>query len=285
MRSIVLSVVFLCALFSSAEARRGHGRLPWCGIYMNQYFGKSDRSLWVARNWAREGAPAHGPSEGVVVVWPHHVGVIVGRSPSGEWLVHSGNDDNAVRTRPRSLRGVIAFRQVGSGFGSAYVDLKGQEQAAGRRYKHLVTLAVEGGPSRISRRTALKEAGPVADVAGKTFASFGDAAAFTPPADRAYEALRKKRKAVMERERMFVPLFAPVPETVNPALSKIASGSLNHSSLHTQRDQVRADRPSSRASLRSEARMHRASLSSGSAGYGRGGGAGAGWREYRPDLI
>lgn len=284
MRSIVLSVVFLCALFSSAEARRGHGRLPWCGIYMNQYFGKNDRSLWVARNWAREGSNAGGPSVGAVVVWPHHVGVIVGQTPRGGWIVHSGNDGGAVRTRERSLAGVIAYRTIGAG-GSAYVDLKGQEQAAGRRNKHLVALAVEGGPSRISRRAALKEAGTVADVAGKTFASFGDAAAFTPPADRAYETLRKKRKAVMERERMFVPLFAPVPEPVSPALSKIASGSINHSSPHTQRDQVRADRPSSRASLRSEARMHRASLSSGNAGYARGGGAGAGWREYRPDLI
>lgn len=280
MRSIVLSVVFLCALFSSAEARRGHGRLPWCGIYMNQYFGKSDRSLWIARNWAREGSNAGGPSVGAVVVWPHHVGVIVGQTPRGGWIVHSGNDGGAVRTRERSLAGVIAYRTIGAG-GSAYVDLKGQEQAAGSRHKHLVALTVEGGPSRISRHAALKEAGAVADVAGK-FASLGDAAAFTPPADRAYEALRKKRKAVMERERMLIPLFAPMPEPVHSTDGKQLS---IHSSPHIQRDQAGADRPSSRASLRSEARMHRASLSSGSAGYGRGGGAGAGWREYRPDLI
>jgi hypothetical protein len=45
-------------------------------------------------------------------VWPHHVGIITGQSPDGQWIVHSGNDGGAVRTRPRSLAGVIAFRYV-----------------------------------------------------------------------------------------------------------------------------------------------------------------------------
>ena len=53
-----------------------------------------------------------GPGIGVVVVWPHHVGIITGQAPNGEWLVHSGNDGGAVRTRARSLRGAIAFRRV-----------------------------------------------------------------------------------------------------------------------------------------------------------------------------
>jgi len=124
MRSIVLAMSFLCVLFSSpAEARRHHGgRLPWCGIYMGKYFGMSDRSLWVARNWARVGAPAGGPAPGVVVVWPHHVGVIVGAAPDGKWIVHSGNDGGAVRTRPRSLSRVIAYRHIG-GTSSAFVSL------------------------------------------------------------------------------------------------------------------------------------------------------------------
>ncbi|RTL52928.1 MAG: hypothetical protein EKK40_06970 [Bradyrhizobiaceae bacterium] len=79
---------------------------------MGQYLGKPDRKLWVARNWAAEGYNAGGPGVGVVVVWPHHVGVIVGQDASGEWLVHSGNDGGAVRTRARSLAGVIAYRRV-----------------------------------------------------------------------------------------------------------------------------------------------------------------------------
>jgi hypothetical protein len=42
-------------------------------------------------------------------VWPHHVGKIVGRA-GGQWIVQSGNDGHAVRTRPRSIAGAIAFR-------------------------------------------------------------------------------------------------------------------------------------------------------------------------------
>jgi len=70
---------------------------------MSRYFGKSDRRLALAREWAREGFNAGGPGIGVVVVWPHHVGVITGQAPDGEWIVHSGNDGGAVRTRARSI--------------------------------------------------------------------------------------------------------------------------------------------------------------------------------------
>jgi hypothetical protein len=90
-------------------------RTPWCGLYMMKYFGKSDSRLALAREWSREGTNAGGPGAGVVAVWPHHVGVLVGQDAQGNWLLHSGNDGNAVRTRPRSLSGVIAFRNVGSG--------------------------------------------------------------------------------------------------------------------------------------------------------------------------
>lgn len=76
-----------------------------------RHLGKSDRRLWLARAWAREGMPAPGPGVDVVVVWPHHVGVITGRE-GGEWVVLSGNDGGRVRERPRSLRGAIAFRRV-----------------------------------------------------------------------------------------------------------------------------------------------------------------------------
>jgi hypothetical protein len=89
-----------------------HGRLPWCGIYLGQYLGKPDRRLWIAREWASEGSRAAGPDFGVVVVWPHHVGIIVGRAGNGEWIVHSGNDGGAVKTRARSVAGAIAFRRV-----------------------------------------------------------------------------------------------------------------------------------------------------------------------------
>jgi hypothetical protein len=82
----------------------------WCGWYVGRVLGLYDRALWVARNWARVGAPT-GPSPGAVVVWPHHVGIV--RAVSGRHiLVHSGNDGHRIRTRWRSMRGVIAFRRV-----------------------------------------------------------------------------------------------------------------------------------------------------------------------------
>lgn len=100
-----------------AGVQRGyrHGR-AWCGAYMRHVFGIADPRLNLARNWARQGSNAGGPQVGAVVVWPHHVGVIRGGPDgSGQWLVESGNDGNAVRTRYRSLRGAIAFRYVGGG--------------------------------------------------------------------------------------------------------------------------------------------------------------------------
>ena len=81
-------------------------------IYLSKYLGKSDRRLALAREWAREGHNAGGPGVGVVVVWRHHVGIITGQTADGRWVVHSGNDGGAVRTRPRSIAGAIAFRRV-----------------------------------------------------------------------------------------------------------------------------------------------------------------------------
>lgn len=68
-------------------------------------------SFNLARSWARYGTNAGGPSIGAIVVWPHHVGRIVGHA-NGQWIVQSGNDGHAVRTRPRSIAGAIAFRRA-----------------------------------------------------------------------------------------------------------------------------------------------------------------------------
>ena len=69
--------------------------------------------LALARESVCEGVAAIRPGAGIVFVWPHHVGEIWdGPDKRGRWLVHSGNDGNAVRTRWRSLFGVIAFRWV-----------------------------------------------------------------------------------------------------------------------------------------------------------------------------
>jgi len=122
LKSVVFAAALVCAFASDANARHyrhhhyrnhhSHRAHAWCGTYMSRYFGKSDPRLALARQWAREGWNAGGPGVGVVVVWAHHVGVITGRTPEGQWIVHSGNDGGAVRTRPRSIAGAIAFRRV-----------------------------------------------------------------------------------------------------------------------------------------------------------------------------
>jgi hypothetical protein len=92
---------------------RGLGPRPraWCGWYARQLVGQDPGPQFnLARNWAHWGR-ATGPSVGAMVVWPHHVGMITGRSSNGEWIVKSGNDGHgAVHERARSIRGAIAFR-------------------------------------------------------------------------------------------------------------------------------------------------------------------------------
>jgi hypothetical protein len=105
-----------------AHAHRRAGRYAshsgrpaaWCGWWLGQHLGMSNRNLWLARNWASVGTSAGQPDVGVVVVWRHHVGIITGRA-GNKWVVKSGNDGHAVRERPRSISGAIAFRHVGGG--------------------------------------------------------------------------------------------------------------------------------------------------------------------------
>lgn len=89
----------------------------WCGWWLRQHLGVSDRSYNLARNWIRYGSSSHGPAVGAIIVWRHHVGIITGRTSSG-WIIKSGNDGHAVRERERSIRGAIAFRWP-NGFASA----------------------------------------------------------------------------------------------------------------------------------------------------------------------
>jgi len=114
-RLFVFIALFLFAATTIAEARGGRPA-PWCGWYMRTQVGHDPGTNFnLARNWARYGSPARGPAPGVIVVWRSHVGKIVGQNSRGQWLVHSGNDSNAVRTRARSLKGVIAYRWPGGG--------------------------------------------------------------------------------------------------------------------------------------------------------------------------
>lgn len=97
---------------SGATAYRGRDRgrpAAWCGWEMRRLVGADPGPTYnLARNWAHWGKPG-AAGVGAVVVWPHHVGKIVGRE-RGEWIIESGNDGHAIRTRPRSIGGAIAIR-------------------------------------------------------------------------------------------------------------------------------------------------------------------------------
>ena len=82
----------------------------WCGWYMRTQLGGGPEYN-LARNWAKRGRPLNGPRVGAVVVWPHHVGLITGKTKDGQWIVRSGNDGGRVRERPRSVAGAV-FRKV-----------------------------------------------------------------------------------------------------------------------------------------------------------------------------
>ncbi len=91
---------------NSTESNDLGGRpARWCGWWMRtQKGGGPEYNL--ARNWAHWGQSSD-PRVGAVVVWPHHVGMITGRTAGGEWIVRSGNDGGHVRERPRSVAGAV----------------------------------------------------------------------------------------------------------------------------------------------------------------------------------
>ena len=105
---------FAGAHWNNSEAPPYHGSLggrpaAWCGWEMRQLVsGDPGPEYNLARNWAHWGHS--GPAGvGAVVVWSHHVGKIVGQQ-DGEWIIESGNDGHAVRTRPLSIAGAVAIR-------------------------------------------------------------------------------------------------------------------------------------------------------------------------------
>jgi hypothetical protein len=89
----------------SPRSSAGVGPRPrqWCGWYMRTQLGGGPEYN-LAANWRRYGSPGS-PQVGAVVVWPHHVGIITGRTASGQWIVKSGNYSNRVHEGPRSISG------------------------------------------------------------------------------------------------------------------------------------------------------------------------------------
>lgn len=97
--------------------------IPWCGCFLKHFLHipadiAHKLNLNLALNWLHLGEPATRPAKNEVAVWNHggghgHVGVIASDHPDrfGRWLVTSGNDGHAVRTRWRSVVGA-RFRIV-----------------------------------------------------------------------------------------------------------------------------------------------------------------------------
>jgi uncharacterized protein (TIGR02594 family) len=90
----------------------GHSR-AWCAVFANMVLartGYSGTGSAAARSFARYGRPASGPAPGVIAVWPHHVGFVVGTAAPGRIRVISGNHNHRVAEGDYATRSVMAFR-------------------------------------------------------------------------------------------------------------------------------------------------------------------------------
>ena len=134
LRSLIVAALFLCVA-SPAFAQAGLEGLfqgPWnvyaqrpglarstgapprnarCGWYMGKVTGHTDRSLWLAQNWARR-FPRTAARPGAVVVWSRggkkgHVAKIVSMQGRCRAVVH----DNAGTYSRDICRRVIAYVQ------------------------------------------------------------------------------------------------------------------------------------------------------------------------------
>ena len=83
----------------------------WCGFWLRHNVSRDPGIEYnLARNWTHWGRPASGPAPGVIGVMAHHVFKVIQVLGVSQVLAISGNDGHAVRTRPRSTSGVIAWR-------------------------------------------------------------------------------------------------------------------------------------------------------------------------------
>jgi uncharacterized protein (TIGR02594 family) len=85
----------------------------WCAIFANMVLtrtGHRGTGSAAARSFAQYGRPAPGPAPGVIAVWPHHVGFVVGAAGPGRIRVVSGNHNHRVDESTYATRSVMAFR-------------------------------------------------------------------------------------------------------------------------------------------------------------------------------
>lgn len=244
MKRIIFAIVFACLLLPTAAKSDGIGPKPgrWCGWFMQHELGITSKGTGLNLNraieWARVGSPTTA-SVGAVVVWRHHVGVIVGKGENGRWIVKSGNDGNRVRTRERSLHSAVAFRSVGSATVASYDNNSLDQKASRRGKKNLVALAVGG--------RAVEPLGQPGTLAVGASVSLSVASA--PPAhltDFTDEVRRKKRKPVRQPQR---PVLVAGMEAGQPVHGVLAFGEKGFSHDVSPRTRLAQGdaRPSSRA--------------------------------------
>jgi len=93
-------------------------RRAWCAVFANMVLkrtGYHGTGSAAAVSFARYGHPAAGPAPGVIAVWPHHVGFVVGSVGPGRIRVVSGNHNHRVEESTYPTRSVMAFRYPDGG--------------------------------------------------------------------------------------------------------------------------------------------------------------------------
>ena len=103
----------------------GHSR-AWCAVFANMVLARTGyrgTGSAAARSFAQYGRPASGPAPGVIAVWPHHVGFVVGSAGPGRIRVVSGNHNHRVDESVYATRGVMAFRYPDRGHRMAGVKV------------------------------------------------------------------------------------------------------------------------------------------------------------------
>ena len=102
-----------------ATAERYRGTNPtgrshdWCAEFANlvlERTGHRGSGSALARSFASYGKPAPGPVPGAIVVFPHHVGFVIGSAGPGRIRIVSGNHGHRVGDGVYSTRRAIAYR-------------------------------------------------------------------------------------------------------------------------------------------------------------------------------
>ena len=108
------SIVSLARQFNGTNPT-GRSR-QWCAEFANmvlQRSGHHGSGSALARSFASYGRPAPGPAPGVIAVFPHHVGFVVGSEGPGRIRVVSGNHGRRVGEGVYPTARVIAYRYPG----------------------------------------------------------------------------------------------------------------------------------------------------------------------------